>query len=161
MFCAGSVCVGGGGGSWPRGCFRDSLTISLNQCCLNCSVDLGRIGALSTWFSQPGSIRKSVVSNVRTCLWPLSISLNYLILGKESSYGMYSSGLAVPINLLTSSASSMIGWLLGCLQTDKSPRPSLCAQGWGRGLCKHQCSLTSSSYVSPSFSTTRLKIAVS
>lgn len=48
--------------SWPRWCFIDSLTASLSQCCLNRSVDLGRIGAWSTWSSQPGSFKKSVRS---------------------------------------------------------------------------------------------------
>ncbi len=94
--------------SCPRRCFRDSLTTSLSQCCLNRSVDLGRIGALPTWFSQPGSFRKSAGSNIRTCLWPFLIFLKHSTLCKESSYGTYSSGLAVSINVLTSSASSMM-----------------------------------------------------
>ncbi len=53
--------------SWPRWCFKNSLTTSMlpeaqSQCCLKSSVDLGRIGALSTLFSQPGSFRKSATS---------------------------------------------------------------------------------------------------
>ncbi len=52
--------------SWLRCCFRDSSATSQSQCCLNHSMDLGRIGAQPTWSSQPGSFRRSAGSNIRT-----------------------------------------------------------------------------------------------
>lgn len=95
--------------SWPKCCIRDLLTTSQSQCCQNHSVGLGRTGARSTLSSQPGSFRKSAGSNIRTCLWPLSISRKHLTQCKESYYGISSSGLNVQISLLTSSANSMMG----------------------------------------------------